>query len=210
VKTSDILNQIDQTLDDWLSPDAMRSRPAPEGEPAAAAGGVVATSGQVWLAPVGTEAGDDGWQRLDGISSVEIHEDVATVEITPDTEPLNRALQAAAGSIRSSTDMTIDPSAIDPNAGQTTGLTWGDLAAAIQQAEEARARYAEAALRHIGRALERIAQHSGNDSFQHLPEADGCNECSDPAEPPQRPRPPLPRRDGRPARQSPYGPGRRR
>jgi hypothetical protein len=209
VKASDILNQIDEALDDWMSPDAMRSRPAAGREPAAERG-IVATSGRVWLAPVGTDPGDDGWQRLDGISSIEIHEDVATVEITPDTEPLNRALQAAAASMRSSTDMMIDASTIDPNAGQTPQLTWGDLAAAIQQAEEARARYAEAALRHIGRALERIAQHSGNDSFQHLPEADGCNDCSDPAEPPQRPRPPLPRRDGRPAWQTPYGPARRR
>lgn len=28
MKTCDILNQIDETLDDWTSPDAMRSRPA--------------------------------------------------------------------------------------------------------------------------------------------------------------------------------------
>ncbi|WP_372344678.1 hypothetical protein [Streptomyces sp. KL116D] len=82
MNSDDILDQIDQALeDDTVSDDAMRSRPAAEPE--------------VWIAPVGTEAGGEGWGRLEGISGIEIHGDVATVEIVPDVEAFTNALAGA-------------------------------------------------------------------------------------------------------------------
>lgn len=159
----------------------------------------------MWIAPVGTEIGDEGWQRLDGI---EIHDDIAIVTITADTERLDNTLTRAAASIRRTADLTIDPATINPNAGQPARLTWGELAAAIQQAEEERVQRAAEALSHLARALQRIGERAA--MFQHAPEADDCDDCTEPDEPPQRSRPALPRRDGRPAWQTPYGPVRRR
>lgn len=173
MNSRDILNQIDDALEDWtVSDDAMRSRPTPDSPP------IVATSGQVWVAPAGTQPDEDSWEQLVGVSSVEL--------------------------------ATLDQSTVDPNAGSTVQSNGYPLAAFLQRFEEAGAQHVDVVLRSLGHALEQIAQHSGADSFQHLPEADGCNNCSDPTVPPQRPRPPLPRRDGRPAWQTPYGPARRR
>ncbi|MFZ3592280.1 hypothetical protein [Streptomyces sp. BH104] len=93
MKADDILNQIDQALDDWTSSDAMRSRPAGDAETEAATDGIVATSGQIWLAPVGTEIGDDGWRQFEGVRTIEI---VETLDTTAELEAFTRSFQAAA------------------------------------------------------------------------------------------------------------------
>ncbi|WP_428956169.1 hypothetical protein [Streptomyces sp. cg35] len=203
MKTNDILAQINDALGDWtVGPDAMRSRPAAEPPPEEP------QPPRMWIAPVGTEIGDEGWQQLNGIGSIEIDGDVATATVTLDTEHLDNALQRAAANIRRTTDFTINPATTNPNAGQPAPLSWGEFAAAIQQAEEERVRRAAEALACLARALQRIGEQAA--TFQHAPEAEDCDDCTAPVEPPQRPRPPLPRRDGRPAWQTPYGPARRR
>ncbi|MFJ9037940.1 hypothetical protein ACIRF8_15275 [Streptomyces sp. NPDC102406] len=50
---------------------------------------------KAWIAPVGTDAGGEGWQRLEGIASIEFGDEVATVEIVPDLERFTRSMRAA-------------------------------------------------------------------------------------------------------------------
>ncbi|WP_394436216.1 hypothetical protein [Streptomyces sp. SGAir0957] len=188
--TDDHLARIDEVLHDYtVSGDAMRSRPAPEGERQAdgcsVVGGwideAVAGPTEVWIAPAGTDLRGDGWERLDCVASVDFGE------------------------------ITLDPATIDPTAGQPSAATWNDLQAAIERIEEARAMRAAIILELVNRAIGRLAErYGGADTFRHTPEAEGCDDCGDPVQPPVRPSPRLPRRDGRPEWQSPYGPARRR
>ena len=90
-----------------------------------------------------------------------------------------------------SIDFHIDPPEIDPEFTQA----WEEFHDRIARARIARERSVVAAFREIQAALQAVTDAD----FQHLPEADGCNDCSKPA-----------RRRDRPAWQSPYGPAQRR
>lgn len=210
MKTNDILAQIDEALyDSSVSVDAMRSRPAEsdgerqqDGYTADYAWSDEATATsqpEVWIAAAGTDPREQGWQRLDGIASVEFGEDVATVEISPHTEALVRTLRRASGADRVVVQRTPE------QLGIRLAMTDDEIAEFQRNFQAFIEGYAAA----YRRAVEGVAG-----ALQQLREGfqggGWMDTNGDPVEPPVRPSPPLPRRDGRPAWQSQYGPARRR
>lgn len=74
MRADDILDQINEALgDSTVGPDAMRSQAAIK---------PVSAEPQIWIAPVGTPAGAEGWQPLGHISDVdfEMHIDQSTID----------------------------------------------------------------------------------------------------------------------------------
>lgn len=80
--TDDPVARIDEVLYDYtVSADAMRSRPAVAGM-LPPDDSIVATGGLIWIAPASTDPRGAGWERLEGVASVELTIDTSTVDST--------------------------------------------------------------------------------------------------------------------------------
>ncbi|MEU3826486.1 hypothetical protein AB0F36_14375 [Streptomyces sp. NPDC029080] len=73
MRTDDILDQIDDALhDNTVSGDAMRSRPAAEHEQR--------IEPRIWITSTVDDPDSGGWERLDGITSIDIQLDTADLQ----------------------------------------------------------------------------------------------------------------------------------
>lgn len=196
----DILNQIDTALyDSTVGPDAMRSRPASEPGP------------RLWIAPVGTAVGGDGWEPIEGVTSVD-------VDVRPDEpETTDRPRVALTWEARQLLiDRLVDNHGLSRMAARHAVRTveqgrdhrYADLvrseASAIVDEAVQRIRdimqpameAAAAAIRAFGQALKQATRG--------LQDSEWVDTNGDPV--PPRPRPPS----DRPGWQSKYGPAHRR
>lgn len=73
MRSDEILDQIDSTLNDWaVSDDAMRSRPAPDLQPTAGP--------RMWIAPAGIGPDEGGWEEVGHITSVDFRIEPPTID----------------------------------------------------------------------------------------------------------------------------------
>jgi hypothetical protein len=159
MRADDILQQIDNTLEDWtVSGDAMRSRPPGEPE--------TALRPQVWIAPIGAEPDDPNWQEVGHVTSIDIaigldeddFDDIA-VELF---ERNWRQMQEYFTHVRAEQAR--------------------QAAIALEAFTRALTEVIKPAVERGGRSLARA-----QDAFQHLPEAVDCNDCGKPPPPRDRP-----------------------
>ncbi|MFF2383711.1 hypothetical protein [Streptomyces sp. NPDC058108] len=172
--TDDVLAQIDSAMEDWtISGDAMRSRPEAVDQPefrGCTPSMQIGDEVQAWIAPAGTDPGDDGWQPLGVIGGLDL-----TIG-----------------------EFTIDPEAVAP---QVPTVNWDEVREHLLRIQAERARRMQQMFEAIRQAFGQLAAPLAQaaEAFQHLPEAEDCDDCG---------KPPRPR--DRPAWQSTYGPAYRR